>query len=399
LTIKGRIKTATKSKQINQRRQPTNTQQPPKPPKKLKRLDTVLVVIILILLTYGLIMVFSASYAYAIYQLGAESTTFIKSQATFVVLGLIAMYVISRIDYHIYRRFVYVIFGIAIALLVLVLFVGVTLNNAKRWLQIGTSTFQPSEVMKFALILLFAHLIAHNYKRMGTLAHGVFPFAIVLVGIAALMMQQPHLSGTVLMFLIGFVMMFIGGTKLRYFIFLGGAGAAGAIALLLVKGNYMLSRIQNWLDPFANQSDENWQTIQSLIAIGSGGLMGRGLGNSTQKFLYLPEPFNDFIFAIVCEELGLVGAMILIILFILFTFRGFSIVAKAPDKFGYMLGAGLVAQICIQAVLNIAVVTNTIPNTGISLPFFSYGGTAILMQLGQVGILLNISRQASIEKT
>ncbi|WMJ23761.1 putative lipid II flippase FtsW [Paludicola sp. MB14-C6] len=343
-------------------------------------------------------MVFSASYAYAVYKFD-NSLYYVLRQGIFVIMGVISMYGISFIDYHVYRRYVFPIFLIGIALLIAVLFIGERLNGAKRWINIGFTTFQPSEIMKFALIVMFAHLSTLNYKRMGTFTYGVLPYAICLMTVAALMMQQPHLSGTILMFLIGFVMMFIAGTKFRYFAILGGAGGLAAVALILFKGKYMASRITNWLHPFENLSDENWQTAQSLIAIGSGGIMGRGIGNSHQKFLYLPEPYNDFIFAIVCEELGLVGALLVIVLFVLFTFRGFSIASKAPDKFGYMLGIGLVAQICIQAILNIAVVTNTIPNTGISLPFFSYGGTALMMQLGQMGILLNISRQATMEKT
>lgn len=382
------------------RRQPANTAPPQKPPKKFKRMDTAFFILILVLLAYGLIMVFSSSYAWSIHKF-QNSYEFISSQAIFVAVGIVAMYFISLIDYHLYRRFVFIIFIGGLILMVAVLIIGTKLNGAKRWITIpGVTTFQPSEIMKFALIVLFAHLISLHYKRMGSFRYGVLPFAICLITVAGLMMLQPHLSGTILMFLIGFVMMFVGGTKLRYFVVLAGSGAAAAVGIIMLKGvDYMAVRIQGWLNPFENINDENWQTVQSLIAIGSGGIMGRGLGESHQKFLYLPEPYNDFIFAIICEELGLIGALLVIILFVLFTFRGLSIASKAPDKFGYMLGIGLVAQICIQAVLNIAVVTNTIPNTGISLPFFSYGGTAILMQLGQMGILLNISRQATIEKT
>lgn len=369
-----------------------------KKPKEFKRLDSSFVTLIMIMLAFGLIMVFSASYAVALHKFN-DSFHFVSRQAVFVVAGVIAMYFISLIDYHIYRRFVFPIFIGGLILLVLVLVIGKELNGAQRWIGVGDSlTFQPSDVMKFCLVVMFAHLTSLNYKRMGTFNYGVLPFAICLMVIGGLMMLQPHLSGTILMFLIGMVMMFIAGTKLRYFAALGGVAVAAVGALMIIDKNYMLSRIQNWLNPFENLKDGNWQTAQSLIAIGSGGIMGRGLGASHQKFLYLPEAHNDFIFAIICEELGLIGAMILIIMFVLFTFRGYTIASKAPDRFGFMLGIGIVTQICIQAVLNIAVVTNTIPNTGISLPFFSYGGTALMMQLGEMGILLNISRQATIEK-
>lgn len=382
----------------NERRLPNNVAQPRALQKRHKHLDSVFVILIFVLLAFGFIMVFSASYAWSIQKYDGNSFHYVSRQALFILMGVVAMYIISFIDYHIYRRFVIPIFIFGIILLILVLIIGEERNGATRWINIGITDFQPSEIMKFALIALFAHLVTLNYKRMGTFMYGVLPFSVALMMVAALMMLQPHLSGTILMFLIGIVMMFVGGTKFRYFAALGGVAALGLGGVVLLKGEYMLSRIQNWLHPFENQTSENWQTIQSLIAIGSGGIMGRGIGNSLQKFLYIPEPYNDFIYAIVCEELGLIGALLVIILFILFTFRGFSIASKAPDKFGYMLGVGLVAQICIQAALNIAVVTNTIPNTGISLPFFSYGGTAIMMQLGQMGILLNISRQATMEK-
>ncbi len=390
-----------KSQNINQgQRQPNNTASPKQPPKKHKKLDTSFLIIILVLLTYGIIMVFSASYASAKFEYG-NSFHYISRHVLFVIGGIIAMFIASYVDYHIYRRVVFWIFGGSFILLALVPVIGTSLGTiAKRWIAIGSFSFQPSEIMKFAIIVLFSHLISLHYKRMGTFTYGVIPFAICLLTVAGLMMLQPHLSGTVLLFLLGFIMMFVGGTKLRYFLGLIACGGVGIAGIIAIKGaDYIVGRLQSWLDPFGgNIQAETWQIVQSLVAIGSGGLMGRGIGMSRQKYLYLPEPQNDFIFAIICEELGLIGALMVIILFIMFALRGFSIASKAPDKFGYMMGVGLTAQILIQAVLNIGVVTSTIPNTGISLPFFSYGGTALLMQLGQMGILLNISRQASIEK-
>ncbi|MFZ2538527.1 MAG: putative lipid II flippase FtsW [Oscillospiraceae bacterium] len=382
-------------------RQPNNVASPKEPPKKHKKLDTSFLIIILVLLTYGIIMVFSASYASAKNEYG-DSMHYISRHFLFVVGGLIAMFMASYVDYHLYRRVVFWIFSGAFVLLALVPIIGTDLGTiAKRWIAVGSFSFQPSEIMKFAVIVLFSHLIALNYKRMGTFTYGVIPFAICLMAVAGLMMLQPHLSGTVLLFLLGFIMMFVGGTKLRYFLGLIACGGIGIGGIIAIKGaDYIVGRLQSWLNPFAgNIQEETWQIVQSLVAIGSGGLMGRGIGMSRQKYLYLPEPQNDFIFAIICEELGLIGALMVIVLFIMFALRGFSIASKAPDKFGYMMGVGLTVQILIQAVLNIGVVTSTIPNTGISLPFFSYGGTALLMQLGQMGILLNISRQASLEKT
>ena len=368
---------------------------------KQKRFDTAFLIIILILLAYGVIMVFSASYPAALQKTG-NSLHFISQHVLFVLAGIAAMLLISRIDYHFYRRFAYIIFGVALLLLILVAIPGVgrVLNNARRWIYIGPIGFQPSEIMKFAVIVLFSHLIAHYQKRMGTFKQGVLPFAVVLLVIAVLMMLEPHLSGTILIFGIGCIMMYIGGTKLRYFLAIGGLGVGAIAGIIAFKGvSYITERLQFWLNPFADINDKTWQTVQSLVAIGSGGLLGRGIGASRPKYLYLPEPYNDFIFAIICEELGLIGALFVILLFVLFAVRGFSIASKAPDRFGFMLATGITVQICLQAVLNIAVVTNTIPNTGISLPFFSYGGTAIMMQLGEMGILLNISRHAFMEKT
>lgn len=366
--------------------------------KKIKHMDASFLIIILVLLTFGVVMVFSASYASALYEKG-NSYHYIVKHVQFVIVGIAAMLVASFVDYHIYRRFALWILAAAYILMIAVLVIGSSHGTfATRWIDIGSFSFQPSEIMKFAMILFFAYLVANNYKHMGTFRYGVFPFAVCLATIAGLMMLQPHLSGTVIMGIVGCIMMFVGGTKIRYFIALGIAAVALVGAVVMIKGvGYIGERVTMWLDPFADPTNTGWQTINSLIAIGSGGIMGRGIGMSRQKYMYIPEPQNDFIFSIICEELGLVGATIVIILFILFTLRGFSIASKAPDKFGYMLAVGLTAQIAIQAALNIAVVTNTIPNTGISLPFFSYGGTAIMMQLGQMGILLNISRQA-VEK-
>ncbi|MEG1996054.1 MAG: putative lipid II flippase FtsW [Oscillospiraceae bacterium] len=378
--------------------------QPPKlphsltdmPSRKVGKIDTTFLLIILILLTFGLIMVFSASYASALFYKD-NSLHYVIRQAIFIGAGLVLMIIASFVDYRLYRKLVMPLFIFGVLLLLVVLFI--PSNGARRWIYIGGTQFQPSEIMKFALIVMFAHLVSHNYKRMGTFVYGVFPFAMCLIPVVILMMLEPHLSGTILMVLIAFVMMFIGGTKVRYFLGLGVLGIGGVVGLIAIKGvTYMSERIAGWIDPFSDISDKTWQTVQSLVAIGSGGVMGRGLGQSHQKYMYLPEAQNDFIFAIVCEELGFIGAILVIILFLLFALRGFSIASKSPDKFGYMLGVGLTAQIILQAILNIAVVTNTIPNTGISLPFFSYGGTAIMMQLAQMGILLNISRHAAIEK-
>ena len=259
----------------------------------------------------------------------------------------------------------------------------------------GLGTLQPSEIAKFAVVLVFAHIISLNHDRMGSFAVGVLPFALVLGVVAVLMLLEPHLSGTVLILCIGAVLMFVGGTGLRWFVLaaVGGAAAIGAaIAIMPDLVPYAASRLSSWLDPFADPLGDGHQTIQSLYAIGSGGAAGLGLGSSRQKHLFVPEPQNDFIFSILCEELGFVGACGVILLFALLLWRGVTLAAHAPDRFGALLVVGFVVQVALQAVLNMAVVTNTIPNTGISLPFFSSGGTSLMMLLGEMGIVLSVSR-------
>ena len=254
---------------------------------------------------------------------------------------------------------------------------------------------QPSEIAKFAVVLVFAHIIALNHDRMRDFSVGVLPFALVLGVVAALMLLEPHLSGTVLILGIGAVLMFVGGTGLRGFL-LAGAGGIGAVAAAVAVMPdlvpYAADRLRSWLDPFADPLGDGHQTIQSLYAIGSGGAAGLGLGSSRQKHLFVPEPQNDFIFSIVCEELGFVGACAVVGLFVLLLCRGIVIAAHAPDRFGALLVVGFVVQVALQAVLNVAVVTNTIPNTGISLPFFSSGGTSLMMLLGEMGVVLGVSR-------
>lgn len=359
-------------------------------------------IIILVLMVIGLVMMFSASYYWGLTK-NNDGFYYAKKQIMISGVGIIAMLLISKIDYHVFmkKKIAYGIFFGSLALLAYTSFFGIKRQGARRWIKIGIE-FQPSEIMKFAIVILFALWISMNYKRMKQFKYGILPFFLVLGLVGGLMMCQPHLSGTILICAIGFVMIFVGGAKIRHLLTIGGVGLAGlggvvTTLILTGKASYFTKRFQSWLHPFSDTTGHTWQTCQSLIAIGSGGLFGMGFGESRQKFLYLPESQNDFVFAIVCEELGVVGAILVIALFMLFVFRGFYIASKAPDKFGMMVATGLVAQIGIQAMLNIAVVTNTIPNTGISLPFFSYGGTALAMQLAQMGVILNISRQSLVE--
>ncbi len=359
-------------------------------------LDVPFLALLLVLLCYGLIMLFSAGYAVALYRRG-DAYTYIRPQLLFAVLGVAAMYAASLIDYHIWHKLAWPLVSLSLVLLVVVLFMP-EYNGCKRWIVIpGLGTLQPSEIAKFSVVLVFSHIISLNHDRMRTFSTGVLPFGLILGVVAVLMLLEPHLSGTLLILSIGAVLMFVGGTGLKWFGIAGGLGA-GAIAAAIIAlpelVPYAADRLASWRDPFADPLGEGHQTIQSLYAIASGGLTGLGLGNSRQKYLYVPEPQNDFIFSILCEELGFVGAALVVALFLLLLLRGISIAVRARDKFGALLVVGFVVQVVLQAVLNIAVVTNTIPNTGISLPFFSSGGTSLMMLLGEMGIVLSVSRQA-----
>ena len=354
--------------------------------------------LILTLLVIGLIMLFSSSYAYAYYYYG-NSYHFIFRQAAFAVVGIVAMVLISYFDYHHLHKLAIPILLFTYLLLVVVLFMPEK-NGVRRWFEIGPISFQPSEIAKFAMILIFAHLISINFKRMNTFRYGVLPYLLLLGSIAILVILEKHVSATLILVALAGVMLFIGGVQMRWFAIVGGlAGAFVAyVVLFSAKFGYASDRISGWLDPFGNTVD-TWQTRQSLMSIGSGGLLGLGLGQSRQKYLYLPEPQNDFIFAVVCEELGFIGALLIVILFAMLVWRGITVSLKAKDKFGMLLGIGLTVQVGLQVILNIAVVTNTIPNTGISLPFFSYGGTSLLILLAEMGVVLSISRTSTIEKT
>ena len=358
-------------------------------------MDLPFLVLVLALVAFGLVMLFSASYAVALYRRG-DAYAYIRPQLLYAALGLAAMWLASRVDYHLYHKLAWPVLGVSLVLLTVVLFMP-EYNGCKRWLVIpGVGTLQPSEIAKFAVVLAFAHIISLNASRMGSFAVGVLPFGLVLGAVAVLMLLEPHLSGTLLILGIGAVLMFVGGTALRWFV-LAGAGAvcavAAAVAVMPGLVPYAASRLASWLDPFADPLGDGHQTIQSLYAIGSGGATGLGLGNSRQKHLFVPEPQNDFIFSIVCEELGFVGALAVVALFVLLLLRGITLAVRAPDRFGGLLVVGFVVQVAMQAALNIAVVTNTIPNTGISLPFFSSGGTSLMMLLGEMGIVLSVSRQ------
>ena len=364
------------------------------------KMDLTFLFLLLIILTIGLVMLFSASYIYAETYYG-NSYHFITKQATFAVFGVLLMLLVSKIDYHIIRKFAipFYLFMVGFLVVMLILPPMVAGTSVKRWFSVGPINFQPSELAKFAVILLLAHLISANQKLMKTFKFGVLFLGLVIGVVCVLVVLEPHLSATILIFLIGAVMMIVGGIKLRYVFFGLGAAATGIIIVLSGVISYAQDRITYWLDPWSAPTGEGYQTIQSLLSIGSGGWFGRGLGQSRQKYLWVPEPHNDFIFSIVCEELGFIGAMIIIILFCLLMWRGFVIAMRAPDKFGSLMALGLTFQVGLQMALNVLVVTNTIPNTGISLPFFSYGGTSLIILLVEMGIILSVSRGCNTQKT
>ncbi len=366
------------------------------------KLDITFLSIVLIILTVGLVMLFSASFAYS-YEYYGNSYKFIIRQAILAAVGIVAMFVMSRIDYHIWRKLSWVIYAVTVFLLIALLVLPPMVKgmSVKRWFAIGSFSFQPSEIAKFAIVVLFSTLITANQKKMKSAKFVMFLF-LILGFTCVLVILEPHISATLLIAAIGVVLIYVGGLN-RKVVIAGLIAAALGIALVIFTQstgfiNYGSDRIKYWQDPWADPTGQGFQTIQSLLAIGSGGVLGRGLGQSRQKYLWVPEPHNDFIFSIVCEELGLIGAVIIILLFALLVWRGFTIAMRSSDKFGSMLALGLTFQVGLQAMLNIWVVTNTIPNTGISLPFFSYGGTSLLILLAEMGIILSVSRGANIEK-
>lgn len=360
-------------------------------------IDLVFLILVLCLLAFGLVMVASASYVSALHKTG-DSYTYIKRQLLFAVGGVAIMLAAPHFNYQRLRKFSLALLVAAVIMLVLVLIpgIGIVANGARRWLGFGGFTFQPSEIGKLSIIVVFASYMSANYRRMKEFKVGILIPAAVLATVCFLVAIETHVSGAILIFLVGVVLMFVGGANLKWFFTIGGVGAA-ALAGFAILTPYAKTRIDTWLNPFDNVLGSGYQTVQSLYAIGSGGLLGLGLGQSRQKYLYIPEPQNDYIFSIVCEELGFIGAMMVIVLFVLLIWRGFVIAYHAKDKFGSLLVVGIISRVAIQAILNIAVVTNSVPPTGISLPFFSYGGTALVLLLFEMGIVLAVSRHARME--
>ncbi len=385
-------------------------------------LDLPFLMLVLLLTGIGLIMVFSASYASAYYDVqhvtGHDPTYFVVRQGLFAIAGIAVMYVVSKINYQNYRWMsVFVLVGACFLLiLVKVPHIGITVNGANRWIKLpGIPQFQPSEFAKIGIIMYFSARLAKRstekkkvfdhrtprgriftfLERIGLLE--LLPYAGILLAVAGLLLLEPHMSATILIFAVAASVLFAAGINLGWFVG-GGAIAAVGMWFIINMTPYMNDRIEMWKNPWLDAQGGGYQAIQSLYAIGSGGLLGLGLGNSRQKFLYIPEPQNDFVFSIVCEELGFIGAGLVLVLFALLVLRGYWLAVHARDRFGALLVVGITTQMAVQVFLNIGVVTNLFPVTGISLPFFSYGGTALVIQLIEMGIILGVSRQIPAPK-
>lgn len=354
--------------------------------------DPVFLILVLTLLVVGLVMLYSASYAQSEYDSNyTVSTRYLQKQAVCAVLGLGCMAAFSRIPAAFWREYAWHIYVVAIVLLLAVLVAGQSVNGAKRWISIAGIQFQPSEIAKFAVILVFARLSRAYGPRAELFRYGVLGFGAALMGILIPLALEKHLSAIMLIGMVAVVMMFLSGTRVKYLL-MGAAGAVAFVAVYITFMGYAGDRVTAWLSPESDPSDTGYQILQSLYAIGSGGIFGLGLGKSRQKYLYLPFQYNDYIFAIVCEELGLCGALGIMALFAALILRGYWIALRSRDRFSGMLAAGLTTLMAVQTVLNLGVVTNLLPSTGISLPFFSYGGTALAVNLGEMGVILGVSR-------
>ena len=354
--------------------------------------DIPFLVLVLLLLAVGLTMLYSASYAQSEYDTGYEiSTRYLQKQAVCAAIGLAAMWVFSRIPAQVWYRMAWPLYATSIVLLLSVLVIGEEVNGARRWINLAGIQFQPSEVAKFTMILLFARLTRQFGSDAKKFRYGVMGFGCALMGILIPLALEKHLSAFMLMGMVAVVMMYVAGTGAKWL--LAGAGAAALFVLIYITFmGYAGDRVTAWLHPEKDPGDTGYQILQSLYAIGSGGLFGLGLGKSRQKYLYLPFQYNDYIFAIICEELGLVGALLIMALFSVTILRGYWIALHARDRFSTVFCAGLITLIAVQTILNLGVVTNLLPSTGIALPFFSYGGTALAVNLGEMGIVLSISR-------
>lgn len=360
-------------------------------------IDISLFITLMIMLAFGLIMVFSASAPSAFYEEGNQ-LYYIKKQLVWTAIGLVAMFLISNVNYKLVKKYAGLFCAATFVLMVLVILMGVTGGGAQRWIKIGGITLQPSEIAKFALILLFAKKLSEQpQKRLRHFSGGLTPYLFLIAVFCGAMVLQDHLSAAIITAATLIVMLAVAGADLKQLFVLMIVGVAIAIPLVFFEG-YRANRIKAYLDPFAYKDSIGWQIVEGLYAIGSGGIFGRGLGQSRQKFLYVPEAHNDYIYAILCEELGLMGAIIVMVLFAVFITRCIKIALAAPDKFSSLSVFGITTLIGFQYIINIGVVTGVIPNTGMQLPFFSAGGSSLVFMLAAMGFVFNVSRYVKKEE-
>jgi cell division protein FtsW len=353
---------------------------------------------VLVLLSIGIIMVLSASMPTA-YNQTEDVYSIFKRQIVYAVLGLIVMLIAANFDYRKLARLSPFLLVASIVLLALVLVPGIgqEAHDARRWIDLKLFPFQPSEIAKFAIILYFSYSLAKRKTPPDKFFSGFMPYILLMGIFAGLIVLEPHYSCTIIILAVASIVLFCGGAKILHFFVIGIPGVA-ALSIKIFFEEYALARVLSFLDPWKDMQGAGWQAVQSLYAIGSGGIFGRGLGRSLQKFLYIPEPHNDFIFSILAEELGYIGVFTVMLLFLVFLWRGIMVAVNAPDKFGSLLAVGITSLIGVQSLLNIAVVTSSVPPTGVSLPFFSSGGTSLILFMAEVGVLLNISRYASYKR-
>ncbi len=387
--------------------------------KKISTADTAYLVAVILLVCFGCVMVYSASSAWALNDY-ADKFYWLKRHMVFVAVGLVGMTALSVVDMKSVKKCSPAFFVASVILLSLVPFIGKTVNGAKRWIAVGGVQLQPSEMAKLSLVLFLSYYISkyvngsrdvneatvallnRPYSSSFSDKSAIFirevliPLCLIAL-VCVLTVLEKHMSATIILFCIGISVLFVGGVSFKWLGLLGAVGSLGA-AYIIIFTDYTKARLDAWLHPEAHATGKGWQTLQSLYAIGSGGLFGVGIGCSEQKHMYLPEPQNDFIFAIICEELGFVGGVCVILLFALLIWRGFVIARRAEDSFSKLTAMGISCKIALQALLNIAVVTNTIPPTGISLPFFSYGGSALVILMCEAGIMLSISRHSYLKR-
>lgn len=364
-----------------------------------KAFDFWIFITVIILLSLGTIMVFSSSAAVAYNIAKGDTYFFLKKQLIMLPIALCAMFMAMNYDYKKLGKLspVLLVFAIVLIILVLIPGIGIDRNGARRWIGFGGLDFQPSEFAKIAVILFFSFSLSKRKEQLQSFFKGLLPYLILLGFIAGLLILEPHKSCTIVIVLVIGIILFTAGAKVIHFVIMG-APVAVIFSLVIAIDEYSRKRILSFLDPFADKKGAGWQVIQSLYAIGSGGLFGRGLGKSMQKYLYLPEPYNDFILAVLAEELGFIGVLVVILLFVIFIWRGIKISMNAPDVFGSLVAIGITSLVAVQALLNVAVVTSSVPPTGVPLPFFSYGGTSLVFLMFSVGILLNISRYSNYER-